>query len=150
MSAHASLATSGCQSLSLVGESVNHHASTTPKRRTTAAILRQNGLTNASMIANPTARSPATTLFAFPNGASKHTAPNAQAIAIMAMRRTRSSPIPRITRTRSFIMDITTHALSKQDGRNKEGTTQESPKELEDEPSRWYPNLQSKVVVSYN
>jgi len=56
----------------------------------------------------------------------------------------------RYTRTRSFIMDITTHALSKQDGRNKEGTTQESSKELEDEPSRWYPNLQSKVVVSYN
>src|SRR6266545_5736158 len=76
MSAHASLATSGCQSLSLVGESVNHHASTTPTIRATAVILRHNGLTNVSVIANPTARSPATTLFASRNGASNHTAPN--------------------------------------------------------------------------
>src|SRR4030095_14485640 len=150
MSAHASLATSGAQSLSLVGESVSHHASKIPKRRATAVILRQNGLTNASVIANPTARSPAAILFAFPNGASNHTAPNAQAIAIKAARRMSSSPTQRITRTRSFIMDITTQARSKQDGRNKEGTTQESYKELEDEPSRWYPNLQSKVVVNYN
>src|SRR6266699_3910975 len=100
MSAHAFWATSGCQSLSLVGESVNHHASTTPKRRATAPILRQNGLTNASAIANTTARSPATTLFALPNGASNHTAPNAQAAAIMAVRRMSSSPTQRITRTR--------------------------------------------------
>src|SRR6266853_5033271 len=100
MSAHAFWATSGCQSLSLVGESVSHHASTTPKRRATAPILRQNGLTNMSAIANAIARSPATTLFALPNGASNHTAPNAQAIAMIAVRRRSSSPTQRMTRTR--------------------------------------------------
>src|SRR5947207_11273775 len=100
MSAHAFWATSGCQSLSLVGESVNHHASTPPKRRATAPILRQNGLTNTSAAADATARTQARTLFALPNGASNHTAPNAQAIAIMAVRRTSSSPTQRITRTR--------------------------------------------------
>src|SRR6266516_4869956 len=108
MSAHAFWATSGCQSLSLVGESVNHHASTTPKRRATAPTFRQNGLTNASTIANTTARSPATTLFAFPNGASNHTAPNAQAAAMMAVRRTTSSPTQRITRTRLGLISATT------------------------------------------
>src|SRR6266849_2246302 len=113
MSAHAFWATSGCQSLSFVGESVSHHASTPPKRRATTPILRQNGLTNMSAIANAIARSPATTLFALPNGASNHTAPNAQAIAMIAVRRTSSSPTQRMTRTRSFIMGITTHACSK-------------------------------------
>src|SRR4029453_8983145 len=131
MSAHASLATSGCQSLSLVGESVNHHASTTPKRRATAAILRHSGLTNASMIANATARSPAATLFAFPNGASNHTAPNAQVIAIMAVTRMSTAPAPRITRTRSFIIDITTQARSKKDGRNKEKPSNRAPTNYE-------------------
>src|SRR6266480_5745761 len=100
MSAHAFWATSGCQSLSLVGESVNHHASTPPKRRATAPTLRQNGLTNTSAAADAIARSPATILFAFPNGASNHTAPNAQAIAMMAVRRTSSPPTQRISRTR--------------------------------------------------
>src|SRR6266496_4021812 len=113
MSAHAFWATSGCQSLSLVGESVNHHASTPPKRRVTPPTLRQNGLTNTSAAADATARTQARTLFALPNGASNHTAPNAQAIAIMAMRRMSSSPTQRKTRTRSFIMGITTHARSK-------------------------------------
>src|SRR6266568_2781789 len=105
MSAHAFWATSGCQSLSLVGESVNHHASTTPKRRATAAILRQNGLTNASAIANTTARSAAITLFALPNGPSNHTAPNAQAAAMTAIR-TSSPPTQRITRIRSAITNV--------------------------------------------
>src|SRR5438552_5406715 len=100
MSAHAFWATSACQSLSLVGESVSHHASTTPKRSVTAPILRQNGLTNTKAAADANARTPATTLFALPNGASNHTAPNAQATAIIAVRRRNSSPIQRITRTR--------------------------------------------------
>src|SRR5437762_5826523 len=112
MSAHAFWATSGCQSLLLVGESVNHHASTPPKRRATAPTLRQNGLTNTSTATDATARIQARTLFALPNGASNHTAPNAQAIAIMAVRRMSSSPTQRITRTRSFIIAITTHARS--------------------------------------
>src|SRR6266480_6321777 len=106
MSAHALWATSGCQSLLLVEESVNHHASTPPKRSATAPTLRQNGLTNISAAADAITRSPATTLFAFPNGASNQTAPNAQAIAMIAVRRTSSSPIQRITRTRFFIMNV--------------------------------------------
>src|SRR6266536_5095075 len=113
MSAHAFRATSACQSLSLVGESVNHQMSTPAKRSATAPILRQNGLTNTSAAADATARSPARTLFAFPNGASNHTAPNAQAIAMMAVRRTSSPPTQRITRTRSLIIGITTQAGSK-------------------------------------
>src|SRR6266436_2811437 len=100
ISAHAFWATSGCQSLALVGKSVHHHASTTPKRRATAPTLRQNGLTNASAIANASARSPAATLFASPNGASNHTAPNAQAIAMMAAGRMSDAPIHRMTRIR--------------------------------------------------
>src|SRR5438874_2360173 len=101
MSAHAFWATSACQSLSLVGDSVSHHASTPAKRSATAPILRQNGLTNTSAVADATASSPAKTLFAFPNVASNHTAPNAQATAMMAVRRTSSSPTQRITRVRS-------------------------------------------------
>src|SRR6266404_1176610 len=103
MSAHAFWATSGCQSLSLVGESVNHQMSTPAKSSVTAPTLPQNGLTNTKAIAAASARSPATTLFALPNGASNHTAPNAQATAIMAVRRTSSAPIQRMTRTRSTI-----------------------------------------------
>src|SRR6266536_4732735 len=98
MSAHASLATSGCQSLSLVGESVSHHASTPLKSSAIAPTLRQTRLTNTSAAADTIARSPATILFALPNGASNHTAPNAQAIAIMAVRRTSSPPTQRMTR----------------------------------------------------
>src|SRR6266478_3956429 len=113
MLAHAFWATSGCQSLSLVGESVSHHMSTPPKRRVTAPTLRQNPLTNISAIADNTARRSAKTLFTLPNGASNHTAPNAQATAMMAVRRTSSSPTQRITRIRSFIMRITTHARSR-------------------------------------
>src|SRR5436190_6393321 len=107
MSAHAFWATSGCQSLSLVGESVNHHASTPPKRRAAAPTLRQDGLTNASAAADATARTQARTLFALPNGASNQTAPNAQVAVIIAVRTTSSSPIQRITRTRSFTITIT-------------------------------------------
>jgi hypothetical protein len=70
----------------LVGESVNHQASTPPKRRATAAILRQHRLTNANAIANPIARIPAATLFALPNLASNHTAPNDHAIATIAQK----------------------------------------------------------------
>src|SRR6266496_4065794 len=100
MSAHAFWATSACQSLSLVGESVNHQMSTPAKTSATALILRQNSLTNTSAAVDASARSPATTLFALPNGASNHTAPNAQAMAMMAVKRTSGSPIQRMTRTR--------------------------------------------------
>src|SRR5207253_10420196 len=99
-------ATSGCQSLSLVGESVIHHASTPLKRRAAAPTLRQNGLTNASAATDASARSPAINLFALPNGASNHTAPHDQAIAIMAVRRTSSSQTQRMTRTRLCIMNV--------------------------------------------
>src|SRR5206468_1318934 len=97
-SAHAFLATSGCQSLSLVGDSVTHQASTPPTSSAIAANLRQNGLTNTSAVADAIARSTAATLFAFPNGASNHIAPNAQALAMMAAKRTTSAPIDRMTR----------------------------------------------------
>src|SRR6266404_5446545 len=103
MSAHAFWATSACQSLSLVGESVNHQMSTPAKSTTKMPSFRQNGLTNTRTIADAIARSAATTLFALPNGASNHTAPDAQATAIMAVKRTSSAPIQRMTRTRSTI-----------------------------------------------
>src|SRR4029077_2041047 len=106
MSAQARRATSGCQARSSVGLIVNHHTTTPPKRSATAPTLRQNGLTNASASADAIARSSATTLFAFPNGASNHTAPNAQATAIMTVRRTSSPPTHRMTRTRSRIRDV--------------------------------------------
>src|SRR5439155_16278235 len=106
MSAHAFWATSGCQSLSLVGESVSHQMSTLPKSSATAPILRQNGLTNTSAAADATARNPAKALFALPNGASNHTAPKAQATAIMTARRTSNSPTQRMTRTRYFITGV--------------------------------------------
>src|SRR6266853_2170713 len=100
MSAHPFWATSGCQSLLLVGESVSHQMSTPAKSTTKMPSFLKNGLTNRSTIANAIAMSVAATLFAWPNGASNHTAPNAQAAAMMAARRTSSSPTPRITRTR--------------------------------------------------
>src|SRR6266516_2839602 len=106
MSAHAFWATSGCQLLSLVGERVSHQMTTPPKRIATAPTLRQNGLTNTSTAADASARSPATILFALPNGASNHTAPNAQAIAMMAIRRTSSAPTQRMTCTRFFITAV--------------------------------------------
>src|SRR5207249_7774373 len=106
MSAHAFWATSGCQSLSLVGESVNHQMSTPPKRSATAPIFRQNGLTNTRAVADATARSPAKSLFTFPNRTSTHIAPNAQVTAMMAMRRTTSSPTQRMTRTKSLISGV--------------------------------------------
>src|SRR5205823_9761836 len=62
-----------------------------------------NGLTNTSAAADATTKSPARTLFALPNGASNHTAPNAQATAMGATRRTSSSPTQRMTRTRSHL-----------------------------------------------
>src|SRR6476660_5699775 len=83
MSAHASLATSGCQSLSLVGESVSHQVSTPAKSATTTSSFRQNGLTNRSAATNAVASSAAAIRFPAPNGASYHTAPNAHAIAMM-------------------------------------------------------------------
>src|SRR6266567_9601010 len=106
MSAHAFWATSGCQSLSLVGESVNHHASTPPKRRVTPPTLRQNGLTNTSAAADATARTQARTLFALPNGASNQTAPNAQAAAMVTARRTSSTPTQRTTRIAFLITSV--------------------------------------------
>src|SRR5882724_664540 len=85
MSAHAFWATSGCQSLSLVGESVSHQTSTPPKRTTKTPSFRQNGLTNTSTATNAIASSAAAILFVAPNGPSNQTAPNAQAAAMMAM-----------------------------------------------------------------
>src|SRR5205823_3322127 len=79
-------------------------------RKPTAATFRHNGLTNKSMIANPTDSTPATSLFVLPNGASNHTAPNAQVIAIMAVRRMNSTPSQRPTRARPLIMGMTIHA----------------------------------------
>src|SRR5947207_14391452 len=81
---------------------------TPPKRSATAPILRQHCLTNTSVATDATARSPATNLFALPNGASNHTAPNAQAIAMIAVRRMSSSPIQRITRTRLGLLIFAT------------------------------------------
>src|SRR5882762_4505267 len=106
MSAHAFWVTSGCQSLSLVGESVNHQMSTPANSTTKMPSFRQNGLTNTKTITEASARSPATTLFAFPNGASNHTAPNAQATAMMAARRTSSAPAHRSTRIRLGISSV--------------------------------------------
>src|SRR5437660_11810606 len=108
MSAHANCATSGCQLPLLLGLSVSHQPSTPAKRSATAPILRQNGLTNTKAAADANARTPATTLFALPNGASNHTAPNAQATAIIAVRRRNSSPIQRITRTRLGLLIFAT------------------------------------------
>jgi hypothetical protein len=92
----------------------------TTEKESTAAILRQHRLTNANAIANPIARIPAATLFALPNGASNHTAPNDHAIATIAAKRISTLPIQRIPCTRRFIMDIRTHARSKKDARKKE------------------------------
>src|SRR4029453_743534 len=93
MSAHAFWATSGCQSLSLVGESVSHQMSTPAKSTPQMPSFRQNGLTNRSTIANAIARSIAAILFALPNGASNHTAPNAQAAQPSAMSQTNAHTI---------------------------------------------------------
>src|SRR2546423_1021736 len=84
MSAGASWATSGCQLLSLVGESVSHHVSTPAKSTTEMTSFRQNGLTSSSTTTNVMASSTAARWLPAPNGASNHTAPNVQAIAIMA------------------------------------------------------------------
>src|SRR5512133_637078 len=84
MSAQTSLATSGCQSLSFVGESVSHQVSTPAKSTTKMTSFRQNGLTNRSAIANAVASNAAAIRFPSPNGASYQTAPNAHAIAMMA------------------------------------------------------------------
>src|SRR4029077_7180128 len=100
MSAHASLATSGCQSLSLVGESVSHQVSTPAKSTTTTTSFRQNGLTNRRTTTNVIASSAAASRFPAPNGASYHTAPNAQAIEMGAARRTSSALNHRMTRIR--------------------------------------------------
>src|SRR5512132_1777138 len=83
MSAQASLATSGCQSPSLVGESVSHQMSTPAKSTTKKTSFRQNGLTNRSATTNAVASSAAAIRFPAPNGASNHTAPNADVIAMM-------------------------------------------------------------------
>src|ERR1700730_18518111 len=101
MSAHAFWATSGCQSPSLVGESVSHQMSTPAKSTPKMPSFRQNGLTNSSTTTNVIASSTAANRLPAPNGASNHTAPNAQAIAMMAVSRTNSSPTQRMNRTRS-------------------------------------------------
>src|SRR4030095_4986835 len=84
MSAHAFWATSGCHLLSFVGESVSHQISTPAKSTTKMPSFCQNGLTNRSTTANVAASSAAANLLPTPNGASNHTAPNAQAIAMLA------------------------------------------------------------------
>src|SRR6266446_4471493 len=106
MSAHAFWATSACQSLSLVGESVSHQMSTPPKRSATAPILRQNGLTNRSTTTNVVASSAAAIRLPAPNGASNHTAPNAQAAAMVTARRTSSTQAQRTTRIRFPITSV--------------------------------------------
>src|SRR2546425_2303568 len=103
MSAFALWATSGCQSLSLVGESASHHTSTQAKSTTTMPSFRQNGLTNSSTATTVVASSAAAIRLAHPNGASNHTAPNAQAIAMIAIRRTSNTPAQRMSSTRFFI-----------------------------------------------
>src|SRR6478736_1852917 len=100
MSAHAFWATSGCQSLSFVGESVSHQVSTPAKSTKKTTSFRQNGLTNRRTTTNAVASSAAATLFPLLNGASNHTAPNAQAIAMLAARRTSSALNHRMTRIR--------------------------------------------------
>src|SRR5512133_1735004 len=97
MSAQASLATSGCQSLSFVGESVSHQVSTPAKSTTKTTSFRQNGLTNRSNIANVVASSAAAIRFPAPNGASNQTAPNAHAVATMATGKATISLIAAIT-----------------------------------------------------
>src|SRR6188472_4208110 len=98
MSAHASLATSGCQSLSFVAESVSHQVSTPANSTATTASFRQSGLTNKRKTAKVIASNTAATLFPLPNGASNHTAPNVQAMAMMATTRESDAPTHRITR----------------------------------------------------
>src|SRR6476469_534541 len=100
MSAHASLATSGCESRSFVAESVSHQVSTPANSTATTASFRQNGLTNMRTTAKVMASNTAATFFPLPNGASNHTAPNVQAIAMAATTRTSNAPTHRITRIR--------------------------------------------------
>src|SRR4029077_6326604 len=102
MSAHAFWATSGCQTLSFVGERVSHQVSTPAKSTTTTTSFLQNGLTNRSATTNTVASSAAAIRFPTPNGASYHTAPNAQAIAMLAVRRTSSALNHRMTRIRLY------------------------------------------------
>src|SRR5205085_5560437 len=85
MSAHAFWATSGCQSLSLVGESVNHQMSRPPKSTTKMPSFRQNGQTNTSATTGAVASSAVAILFPAPNGPSNQAAPNAQTAAMTAM-----------------------------------------------------------------
>src|SRR2546430_6419117 len=101
MSAQAFWATSGCQSLSLVGESVSHQTSTPPKRTTKTSSFRQNGLTNTSTATNAIASSAAAILFPAPNGPSNQTAPNAQTAAMTAMT---AQSKPPTQRPRCFIL----------------------------------------------
>jgi hypothetical protein len=81
-----------------VGESVSHQVSTPAKSTTTITSFRQNGLTNMRTTTNVIASSAAATLFPLPNGASNHSAPNAQAVAMMAAIRTSNATAHRITR----------------------------------------------------
>src|SRR5205085_3577152 len=101
MSAHAFCATSGCQSLSLVGESVSHQMSTPAKSTTKMPSFRQNGLNNTSTTTNAIASSAATILFLAPKGPSNQTAPKAQAAAMMAMIAQSKAPTQR---PRRFIL----------------------------------------------
>src|SRR5437763_6366663 len=101
MSAHAFWATSGCQSLSLVGESVSHQMSRPPKSTTKMPSFRQNGQTNTSTTTDAIASSAVAILFPAPNGPSNQTAPNAQTAAMMAMT---AQSKPPTQRPRRFIL----------------------------------------------
>src|SRR6266567_8756117 len=101
MSAHACCATSGCQSLSLVGERVSHQASTPAKNTTKMPSFRQNGLTNRSTTTNAVASSAAPSLLPVPKGPSNQTAPNTQAAA---MRPTTAESKPPSQQIRRFIL----------------------------------------------
>src|SRR5436190_24252312 len=100
MSAHACLATSGCQSLSFVGESVSHQVSTPAKSTRKMRNFRKNGLTNRRTMSKLVATSAAAIRLPAPNGASYHAAPNAHAIAMLASGTTRISLIAAINRER--------------------------------------------------
>src|SRR5437763_11341442 len=100
MSAHASLATSGCQSLSFVGESVSHQVSTPAKSTRKMTNLRKNGLTNRRTMTKLVATSAAAIRLPAPNGASYHAAPNAHAIAMLASGTSRINLIAAINRER--------------------------------------------------
>src|SRR5438045_7941733 len=100
MSAHASLATSGCQTLSCVAESGGHQVRTPAKSTRKVTSFSKNGLTNRRTVTKLVATSAAAIRLPAPNGASYHAAPNAHAIAMLASGTTRINLIAAINRER--------------------------------------------------